>query len=223
MKVIFHLDLDSYFVSAARTVYSELKDLPVAIGSKGRRSVVSAVSYEAREKGIYAGMPQYRAKEIIPDIKIVEPDFALYITLSSKLFELISNNFTDKIEVGSIDECYIDATDIWQEYGSPIKLAKELQKSILKELSLPCSIGISNNKFVAKMSTSLKKPLGISVTKPNEFLEKFKDKPIGSVFGIGSQSSKKLIEIGIDTIGKFASAPIENLRIILGIRADTLM
>ncbi len=223
MKVIFHLDLDSYFVSAARTVYSELKDLPVAIGSKGRRSVVSAVSYEAREKGVYAGMPQYKAKEIIPNIKIVEPDFALYITLSSKLFELISNNFTDKIEVGSIDECYIDATDIWEEYGSPVKLAKELQKSILKELSLPCSIGISNNKFVAKMSTSLKKPLGISVTKPNEFLEKFKDKPIGSVFGIGSQSSKKLIEIGIDTIGKFASAPIENLRIILGIRADTLM
>ena len=223
MKVIFHLDLDSYFVSAARTIYPHLKGKPVAIGSKGKRSVVSSVSYEAREKGIHAGMPQYKVKQIVPEIEIINPDFALYITLSNKLFEHISRNFTDLVEVASIDECYIDVTDIWKKYGSPVKLAKIMQTSILEKLSLPCSIGISNNKFVAKMSTSLKKPLGISVTKPNEFLEKFKDKPIGNVFGIGTKSKEKLQKNGIDTIGKFSSTSIDILRSILGIRAYSLL
>jgi len=112
MKVIFHLDLDSYFVSAERTIAPQLRDKPVVISTGERRSIISAASYEAKALGIYVPMPIYKALDIYPSLISVKPNYALYTTLSNKVFELISTNFTKNIEVGSIDECYIDVTDI---------------------------------------------------------------------------------------------------------------
>jgi len=111
MKVIFHLDLDSYFVSAERTVNHKLKGKPVVISTGERRSIISAASYEAKNAGIYVPMPFYKAEMLCPSVIAVKPNYALYTTLSNKVFELISKKFTNKIEVGSIDECYIDVTE----------------------------------------------------------------------------------------------------------------
>ena len=112
MKVIFHLDLDSYFVGAHRTVDSSLIGKPVVVSTGERRSIISAASYEAKARGIYIPMPFYKAKDLVPELISIKPNFALYTVLSSKLFEFISQKYTDQIEVASIDECYIDVTDI---------------------------------------------------------------------------------------------------------------
>ena len=216
MKIIFHLDLDSYFVSAARTVDSSLENKPVVISTGQRRSIISAASYEAKEKGIYVPMPFYKAKDLIPEVVQVKPDFALYTVLSSKVFELISKQYTENIEVASIDECYIDVTNIWKNYGSPTKLAKHMQNNILKELKLPASIGISNNKFVAKMSTSINKPFGITITKPGDFSKVFWDWDVKDFFGIGKATAPKLRRAGFNTIGDLANADEYKLSLVLG-------
>ncbi len=216
MKVILHLDLDSYFVSAERTVNDKLHGKPVVISGGERRSIISAASYEAKDLGIYVPMPFYKALELCPDLTFVKPNFSLYTVLSSKVFELISERFTKNIEVGSIDECYIDGTDIWQKYGSPKELALEMQKVILKELKLPCSIGVSNNKFLAKMSTSINKPLGITITKPGSHEEVFWEWPLEKFYGIGGKTASKLNKIGINTIGDLAKYDQTKLKDLLG-------
>ena len=112
MKVILHLDLDSYFVSAERTVNKFLHGKPVAVSGGERRSIIAAASYEAKEMGVFVPMPFYKAKLLCPELIAVPANFSLYTILSEKVFELISSKFTEDIQVGSIDECYIDATDI---------------------------------------------------------------------------------------------------------------
>ena len=222
MKVIFHLDLDSYFVSAERTINSSLVNKPIVISMGQRRSVICAASYEAKRKGIYVPMPFYKAKIACPQVISVKPNFALYTSLSNKVFELISNKFTKNIEVGSIDECYIDVTKIWKDYGSPIKLAKTIQKSLLDQLNLPCSIGISNNKFIAKMSTKINKPLGITVTKPGNHT-RFWNWNLQDYFGIGIPTQQKLKSIGIKNIGDLAKANTKNVNQLLGIKSQHLI
>lgn len=223
MKVIFHLDLDSYFVSAHRTVDKSLMNKPVVVSLGERRSIISAASYEAKAKGIYVPMPFYRAKDACPNVISVHPDFALYTTLSTKLFELISQKYTKLIEVASIDECYIDVTDIWEKYGSPVALAKDMQNTIMEELKLPASIGISANKFVAKMSTDINKPFGITVTKPEDFIKVFGSWPIIKFYGIGWRTHKKFEDRGIKTIGDLAKAKPEDINDIVGVTALDLV
>ena len=222
MKVILHLDLDSYFVSAHRTIDKSTIGHPTVVTSGKKRSIITACSYEAKYLGIHTGMPLYKALNIRPNLKMIKPDFSLYVSLSQKIFDLITNEYTGKIEIGSIDECYIDATDIWKKYGSPLNLAKEIQENILKKLSLPSSIGISNNKFVAKMASPLEKPYGIKVLKAEDFLDFFKDKKIEKIHGIGSPTAKKLNDIGIFLIGELSNSNLNIIENILGKRAKEI-
>ena len=219
MKVIFHLDLDSYFASAARTVNKSLVGKPIAITTAKRRSIVSALSYEAKKvEGVHVPMPFYKAKVLCPELIPVEPNYALYTTLSNKLFELIANNITKKIEVGSIDECYIDVSDEWQKEGSPAKLAKKIQQMVLNELNLPCSIGIGSNKFVAKMSTQVNKPFGITSTPPGEFIKRFGNWDVVKIHGVGGPTAQLLNINHIFKIKELANTKAEELKVIMGVR-----
>ena len=175
MRIIFHLDLDSYFVSVHKILDKTLENKPIVISFGKRRSIVTSASYEAKAHKITVPMPFYKAKQLCPHLISVKPNFKLYDNYSKKLFNFIKKKFTKKIQISSIDECYIDVTDIWQQYRSPVKLAKKMQFEIMKNIKLPCSIGIANNKFVAKMSTQINKPFGISVTPPGQFLKRFGD------------------------------------------------
>ena len=223
MKVIFHLDLDSYFASAARTVDKSLIGKPIAVTTAKRRSIISALSYEAKKvEGVHVPMPFYKAKVLCPELIPVEPNYALYTTLSNKLFELIANNITKKIEVGSIDECYIDVSDVWQKEGSPAKLAKKIQQMVLKELDLPCSIGIGSNKFVAKMSTQVNKPFGITSTPPGEFIKRFGDWDVVKIHGVGGPTSEILNKNNIFKIKELAQTSIHELKSLMGVRGEMI-
>lgn len=206
MKFIFHLDLDCYFASAERSVNPNLIGKKVVVASPGRRSIIAACSYEARAIGIRAAMPLYKAYELAKDIVVVTANYELYTVLSSKIFEFISNKYTHLIEVASVDECYIDVSKLATNYNEAKNLALKMQAAMKKELKLPCSIGISSNKFVAKMASPLNKPFGITVLPAEEFLTTFKDKPVIRFHGIGEPTQKALNKLGIYTIGELAKA-----------------
>ncbi len=223
MKVIFHLDLDSYFVSAQRTVQPELIGKPVVISDGRKRSIITASSYEAKKRGVKVPMPFYKAKKMLPELIAIKPNFALYTVLSTKLFELLSNKITSKIEVASIDECYLDVTDIYKRWKSPYKLALHIQKLVKDELKLPISIGISNNKFVAKMSTQINKPFGITITKPGDFKKIFGKWPTNKIHGVGSPTKEKLKSIGINTIIDLINSNKDNVIEALGVVGEKLI
>ena len=222
MKVIFHMDIDSYFVSASRTVDPRLKDKVVVISMGKKRSIVMAASYEAKRLGIKVPMPMHQAKRIYPKVISVKPNFPLYTHLSSKIFEHVAANYSDLLEVASIDECYIDVTKQWSKYGSPYKMAKVIQEDILKTFDIPISFGISETKFVAKMSTQINKPYGITVTAPGKFLDTFADWDVEEIHGVGAPSAYKLKMNGIETIKDFHESSFDLIKNILGKAGESL-
>lgn len=171
MKIILHLDFDSYFVSAERTVNPELIGKPIAISHGGDRAAVVSISYELKKLGMHAPMPLYQIKQKVKDVIVVKPNFGLYTLLSTRVFEHLFDNYTKNIQVASIDECFLDVSDMVKDFDEARELASKIQKDLKKTFNLPASLGISNNKFVAKMCTAINKPYGITVLPKEKFLE----------------------------------------------------
>ena len=215
MQIIFHIDLNAFYANAEISQNPSLKGKPLVISHDSRRSIVSTASYEARTYGIHSAMPTYKAKELCPDVVIVPPNFKLYKDLSHRFFDIIAS-FSSLLEVASIDECYVDMTDYVRKSNLSIEdIAREIQQKVYNELSLECSIGIAPNKFLAKMGSDLKKPMGITVITNSNFKEKIWHLPIGDMYGIGKKTAPKLIELGICTIGDLAKH--ENYEIVKSI------
>ncbi|VEU75451.1 DNA polymerase IV [Mycoplasmopsis maculosa] len=204
-KVIFHIDFDSYFVSAHRTVDFSLKNKPVGVGKKGSKSICSSISYELKNKGVKVAWPKFKILQYEPNTIFVEPNFDLYITLSNKIFDYISKKYSKLIEVFSIDECWLDVTDL-TNIDNSLFYANIIKKDILETFDIPISIGISYNKFLAKMSSDLAKPFGITLTKKEDIEKNIWKLPIEKYFGIGKSSSVKLRNIKINTIEDLAKS-----------------
>lgn len=204
MQIIFHIDLNAFFASAEISVNPHLKGKPIVICRESRRAIITTASYEARKYGIHSAMPLFKAKELCPHLITVEPHFSLYKTLSQNFFNIISQ-FSNYLEVASIDECYVDMTEYIQENQlDPRICALRIQKKVYQELKLDCSIGIAPNKFLAKMASDMKKPQGITIITHQNYKEKLWPLPISSMIGIGKKTQPKLIAMGILTIGDLA-------------------
>lgn len=208
--MIAHLDLDCFFVSASIIGHQELscKNLVVVGGGDnaifGQESIdedsriILSANYSARKFGIKAAMPLFLAKELCKELVVLKSDFALYKRLSKDVY-LLLYSYTPDIEQASIDEFYIDLSGSPYK-NDPLKFAKELQQRILNELELCCSIGISQNKDIAKFCTTKAKPFGIMLCNGDEFLAKFGLEPIKSFPMVGSKLSEKLYKKGVVTI-----------------------
>ena len=204
MQIIFHIDLNAFFASAEISVHPELKGKPVVICRQSRRSIITTASYEARKFKIHSAMPLFQAKELCSDLIIVEPHFDLYKSLSQKFFDIIAQ-YSSYLEVASIDECYVDMTQyICKHKVDPFQLAKQIQNKVYEELSLQCSVGIAPNKFLAKMASDMKKPMGITIITNKNFKEKIWPLPIEDMLGVGKKTQPKLLKLGIKTIGDLA-------------------
>ena len=214
-RVIFHIDINAFFASCEENRHPELKGKPVAIGSLSRRSVISTANYKAREYGVHSAMPVYEALRKCPDLELVESDYAYYRSCSRAFFHYLYK-YTRAIEPASIDECFMDVTDIIMKYPRPLDLAFQIQQGVYQETGLHVSIGVAPTKFLAKMASDMRKPHGITVLRKAELAQKLWPLPIESMVGIGKRSVPKLQKIGIYTIGDFASPENENkiLRIL---------
>ena len=214
-KIIMHIDLNCFFARAQVIKEPELEGKPLIIAGTTRRGIVSTASYEARKFGINSAMPTYMALRLCPNVIIRNCDFNLYHELSQKFFSYIKK-YTDIIEIASIDECYADMTEVMKDCKDPVAFLKNLQDNLFQETKLMCSIGLAPTKFLAKMASDIKKPMGITIIRRKDIKNILWPLPIKDMFGIGKKTYPKLEKIGIKTIGDFALDQQEETKKILG-------
>lgn len=215
--------MNSFYASVEMAFNPDLKGKPVAIAGnpEERKGIIVTSSYEARAKGVRTTMTVWQAKKLCPELIILKPNFERYRAASSEIFRIMSE-ITPLVQPVSIDEGYIDVTDV-EGQGTPIEIAENLQKRILHELDLPCSIGIAPNKFLAKMGSDLRKPLGITIIRKRELPETLWPLPVDKMYGVGEKTAEKLKTIQIHTIKDLATADVYELRQLLGINGERLI
>ena len=188
-----HIDLNAFFASAEELRDPSLLGKPLAVGGRGRRAVISTASYQARKYGVHSAQPIYQALKLCPELIIKPVDFRYYHILSNSFFGYLER-YSRLIEPVSIDEGFVDLTSYLKDKENPTEALKEIQDGLLKEVGLPCSIGIGPTKFLAKMASDMKKPLGITILRRKDLKDKLYPLPIEDFFGIGKQSAAKLKE-----------------------------
>lgn len=205
MRTIFHLDLDSFFVSVERILDPSLKGKPVIVGANPEygRGVVAACSYEAREYGLHSGMPIKQAYQLCPNGIYLNGNHKEY-SQYSKAVKRILEKYAPLIEQASVDEFYMDFTGTKNIYGSLYMFAVKLQKEIFDKLQLPCSIGIGSNKTIAKICSDYAKPKGITYVVPGMEKEFLSPLPVETIPGVGKVTLQDLHLKGIYKIGELA-------------------
>lgn len=221
-RVIFHIDMNCFYASVEMAYDPTLKGKPLAIAGnpKERRGIVVTSSYEARAKGVKTTMPLGQAKRLCPELIVMSPKFERYRTASAEMFKMLAD-ITPYVQPVSIDEGYMDITD-YQGQENPLDIATHLQQRILNELDLPCSIGIAPNKFLAKMASDMKKPLGITVLRKRELPQTLWRLPVEEMYGVGEKTAVKLKAIAVQTIGDLAGKDVYQLKQVLGINGERL-
>lgn len=209
VKTILHIDLNAFFVRCEELKNPSLEGKVVIVGSTGRCGIVSTCSYAARKKGIHSGMPTFKALQIDPHAIVVWSSYSYYSEKSKEFFNLVKK-YTQKIEMMSIDECFADMTEELKNVKEPIKYLKDMQMKLYKETGLPCSIGVAPTRFLAKMASDMKKPLGLTVIRRKDVRKMLDPLPIGDFFGIGKKTAPRLEAKGIKTIGDLAKLVNEN-------------
>ena len=202
-KVIAHIDLNAFFASCEVIRDPSLKGKPLIIGGRGRAGIVSTCSYKAREYGIHSGMPTFQALKLCPSVIIKEPDFHYYKIMSTSFFSIV-RRYTSLIEVASIDECYADFTEQSKTMKDPVAYFQGMQNTLFEETGLGASIGVAPTKWLAKMASDLKKPMGLTFCRRRNMEELIYPLPIESFWGIGKKTSPELRKMGITTIGELA-------------------
>ncbi len=197
---IAHMDCDAFYASVEKRDNPELRDKPVIIGG-GKRGVVSTACYIARIRGVRSAMPMFQALKLCPDAVVVRPRMDAYAE-ASRAVRALMDELTPQIEPLSLDEAFLDLTGTARLHGAPpaIMLAR-LVKRMKDELGLSGSIGLSHNKFLAKVASDLDKPRGFSVIGKAETVDFLKPKPVRLIWGIGPATQASLDKAGIHTIG----------------------
>jgi len=188
--------MDAFYASVELRRRPELKGKPVVVCGRGPRAVVTTASYEARElAGIHSAMPAAIARRKLPDAVFLEPDFAAYREASAQVMDILRTG-AETVEVVGLDEAYVDLTGVF----SPKATMRGIATRIREELGLSCSIGISENRLLAKITSELGKPGGLVVLSRAEALERFAGHPPGLVPGIGPKTAIRLQRMGIRTL-----------------------
>ncbi|MFT8322460.1 MAG: DNA polymerase IV [Bacillus sp. (in: firmicutes)] len=216
-RVILHVDMNSFYASVEIAYDPSLKGKPLAIAGNEleRKGIIVTCSYEARKFGVKTTMPLWEAKKLCPNLHIMKPNFERYRKASLGMFTIL-NEFTTIVEPVSIDEGYLDITNSY-DLGSPIEIAETIQKCLIERLDLPCSIGIAPNKFLAKMASNLKKPMGISIIRKRDVPSCLWPMDVEEMHGVGKKTAEKLKTLGIFTIRDLANGDSLQLKAILGI------
>ncbi len=198
-RKIIHVDMDAFFASVEQRDHPEYRNRPLVVGGSPQgRGVVAAASYEARKFGIHSAMPASRAVKLCPNATFVKPRFDVYRQVSLQIRDIFFE-YTDLVEPLSLDEAYLDVTENHLNNPSATLIAREIKKRVKSETGLTASAGVAGNKFLAKIASDLDKPDGLSVITPGEaesFIEKLK---IGTFYGVGKATRKKMEALGIRT------------------------
>lgn len=229
-RVIFHVDANSAFLSWS-AVYrvkvlgeeEDLREVPsvVAGDKESRHSIILAKSGPAKKFGIQTGEPLFQALEKCPNLRVVQPDYPLYVEASRHFIEML-RQFSPCVQQYSIDEAWVDMTGTQRLWGSPRLAAEKMRQRINEELGFTVNIGISSNKLLAKMAGDFEKPNKVHTLFPEEMQAKMWPLPVRDLFLVGPATEKKLKLYGIYTIGDLAKADVQVLRKRLGKHGETI-
>lgn len=220
-RKILHLDLDAFFCAVEEILHPELKGKAFAVGGMpNERGVVASCSYPARQYGIHSAMPMSQAVSLYPRLIIVPSSHGIYSQYSERVMSIL-RDLTPLVEQISVDEAFLDVSDL---PDPPLALARMLQKRILDQVGLPCSLGVAANKLVAKMATDFGKssrktgtyPFAIQIVAPGQEAAFLAPLPVQALWGIGPRTAARLAEYGIHTIGELARVPEATLRAWFG-------
>lgn len=215
-RVIFHIDVNSAYLSWSavdRLQHGEtldIREIPSAVGGDpvSRHGIILAKSTPAKKYKIQTGETLYNAFQKCPELLIVPPQYDLYMSCSNAMVEIL-REYTPSIQRFSVDECFLDFTNMENHYKDPIELANKIKDRIKSELGFTVSIGVSNNKLLAKVASDIKKPDAVTSLFPIEIKEKMWPLPVEDLFMVGRATAAKLYKMNIFTIGDLASYDIK--------------
>lgn len=215
-RSIIHVDMDAFYAQIEQRDNPILIGKPVIIGGTSSRGVVSTASYEARKYGVHSAMPIKTAKKLCPEGIYLPVDMKKYKEVSKEIHGIFTR-YTDIYEPISIDEAFLDVTG-----EQALETAKRIKKDIGDELRLTASVGISINKFLAKLASEVNKPDGLTIIKEDEILSFLSPLPVTKLWGVGPKMERELNKLGIYYIGDVQNYDIEVLISLFGKRGKEL-
>ncbi|MFC0820672.1 DNA polymerase IV [Moraxella marmotae] len=218
MRKIIHIDMDAFFASVEQRDCAAYRHRPLIVGGDPNgRGVVAAASYEARQFGIHSAMSCREAKRLCEHAIFVRPRFEVYRAISQQIQGLM-RAITPIVEPLSLDEAYLDVSDVWPLYGSATRIANQLRADIYQQTGLTASAGVSHTKMLAKIASDINKPNGIAIIPPQHAQALIDSLPIEKFHGIGKASTQRLHDIGVRTGRQLRLTPLETLVALFGIK-----
>lgn len=209
MRFILLIDMDYFFAACEELKDPKLKEKPIAVVTdtyrEGSKGVIMTCNYVARKFGVRSGMPASTGLNLCKDLLLIKEDFKFYEEKSKEVFKLV-REVADKIEEVSIDEAYVDITEKVDSYEEAYACAERIKGLITSNTKLPCTIGISTNKLMAKMACDAAKPNGLKLVKQEEAKEFLSKLKVGKLYGVGEKTKERLEAMDIKTVGDLASA-----------------
>lgn len=198
---IAHLDCDAFYAAVEKRDNPELRDKPVIIGG-GRRGVVSTACYIARIRGVGSAQPMFKALKACPDAVVIKPNMEKYSQVGRQVRDLM-RDLTPAVEPLSIDEAFMDMTGTERlHHASAATTLAKLAKRVEDELGISVSIGLSHNKFLAKLASDFDKPRGFSIVGKEETLPFLAALPVSKIWGVGKAMQKTLAKDSIHSVGQ---------------------
>ncbi len=222
-RVILHCDCNSYFASVECIDKPELRKVPMAVcgDPESRHGIILAKNELAKKYGVSTAETIWQAKRKCPDLVLVPPQGEKYEEYCRRINEIYAQ-YTDQVEVSSIDESYLDVTGSRQLFGTGQKIADTLRQRVWRELQLTISVGVSYNKLFAKMGSDYKKPNATTVITRENYKSLLYPLPVESMMYVGKAAAQVLRKHFITTIGELAGTPVDQLKKLLGASGEAL-
>jgi DNA polymerase IV len=218
---IAHVDCDSFFAAVEKRDDPGLADKPVIIGG-GKRGVVATACYVARTYGVRSAMPMFQALKACPHAVVIRPNMEKYGKAGRQVRELM-RELTPLVEPVSIDEAFLDLTGTERlHHGSPALTLARFARKVETEIGITVSVGLSYNKFLAKIASDLQKPRGFSIVGREEAASFLAERPVGIIPGIGASAQGRLAKVGVTQIAHLRDVPLKTLFEALGRDAQRL-
>jgi len=200
VRVILHLDMDAFYAAVEVREDPSLRGKPLIVGHRGRRGVVSTCSYEARRFGVRSAMPSVIAERLCPQALWLPGRMGLYAEISGRIRSVLYES-APLVEPLSIDEAFLDLTGLATDLEDGARRGAEIKRRIREQERLTASVGVSHNKFLAKIASDLEKPDGLVVLSPADVERRLWPMPVQRLWGVGPRTAERLERGGIRTIG----------------------
>jgi DNA polymerase-4 len=217
-----HIDMDAFFASVEQQSNPTLRGKPIAVVGSQKRTIILTSSYEARQFGVRTAMTLYEARLKCPQLQFVPTNNRLYTHISTQIMQLF-RDYTPLVEVFSIDEAFLDVSGSLDYFGGVERIAYLIKSRIQARFGIGCSVGVAPNKLLAKLASSMEKPGGLTLIRPEAIDNLLRDLPIEEICGIGRKTTQKLNRLGVYTCGQLSCFPVVKLKKLFGIVGERLV